>query len=114
VCGYGVQFRGDVRPARVDPLWEFPAIRSTDKIEQAQASSPVCISGCAFSCRSFSCRIFSGRSFVRASLLELPVDKKMGRGARRIALLPRFGRAKSDGKTEEKRNGWIGGGGGVQ
>jgi hypothetical protein len=32
---HGVRFRGDVRPAVVAPRWEFPAIRVTDKIEQA-------------------------------------------------------------------------------
>jgi hypothetical protein len=35
---HGVQFRGDVRPPAVAPLWVFPAIRITDKIEQARAS----------------------------------------------------------------------------
>lgn len=62
------------------------------------------------------------RSFALPCLSCLLINKWDGaHGGWRIALLPRFGRAKSDGKTEEKRNGWVGvgagrsgAGGGVQ
>jgi hypothetical protein len=82
-------------------LWEFPAIRITDKIEQAQASSPVCISA----------SLHLLRLLLRIVLRQ--IDRalvKIGMGAWRIALLPRLGERRLTVRQREKWLDWGGAG----
>jgi hypothetical protein len=72
-------------------LWEFPAIRITDKIEQALASSA------SASLPVLLLRIVL-RQMVRASLLELLVsNSKDWNGRMADSLVTEIGRAKSAG-----------------
>jgi hypothetical protein len=101
---HGVQFRGDVRPAAVAPLWEFPAIEIVDKIEQAPASSA---SASLQQRNCFSCGSFSARWCALPCLSCLLLVSKDLNGRMADSSVAEIGRAKSDGTVgkTKKRNG---------